>query len=217
MYPLNDYSHTLNHKIHTFDLSLFYLHERILIVNQSQNHSIVGVVLAAGKSTRMKTDKAFLKYHQKPQYEYVAQELKQFCDQVYINGNAKHYHSIFKVFEDDSELKNHGPISGVLSAKKRFPGNSLFIHACDYPYITTNSLAKLFNAFLEHQKTICFRNTSSQFIEPLIAIYHENDLIKLVEFYNNGQTSLRVFLTSINAVILDNIDNAELLSVDEPL
>lgn len=196
---------------------MFCLHERNLIVNESQKNSMIGVVLAAGKSTRMKTDKAFIKYHQLPQYEYVANELRQFCDPVYINGQPKQYQSNFSLFEDDPEFENNGPLSGVLSVIKRFPGNSLFIHACDYPYITTNSLAQLFNAFLEHQKTVCFRNTSTQIIEPLIAIYHVNDLMKLVEFYNSGQTSLRVFLTTINALILDNHQSRELLSVDAPL
>lgn len=196
---------------------MFCLHERNLIVNESQKNSMIGVVLAAGKSTRMKTDKAFIKYHQLPQYEYVANELRQFCDPVYINGQPKQYQSNFSLFEDDPEFENNGPLSGVLSAIKRFPGNSLFIHACDYPFITTNSLAQLFNAFLEHQKTVCFRNTSTQIIEPLIAIYHVNDLMKLVEFYNSGQTSLRVFLTTINALILDNHQSRELLSVDAPL
>lgn len=196
---------------------MFCLHERNLMVNESQKNSMIGVVLAAGKSTRMKTDKAFIKYHQLPQYEYVANELKQFCDPVYINGQPKQYQSNFSMFEDDPEFENNGPLSGVLSAIKRFPGTSLFIHACDYPYITTNSLAQLFNAFLEHQKTVCFRNTSTQIIEPLIAIYHVNDLMKLVEFYNSGQTSLRVFLTTINALILDNHQSCELLSVDAPL
>lgn len=196
---------------------MFCLHERNLMVNESQKNSMIGVVLAAGKSTRMKSDKAFIKYHQLPQYEYVANELKQFCDPVYINGQPKQYQSNFSMFEDDPEFENNGPLSGVLSAIKRFPRTSLFIHACDYPYITTNSLAQLFNAFLEHQKTVCFRNTSTQIIEPLIAIYHVNDLMKLVEFYNSGQTSLRVFLTTINALILDNFQSRELLSVDEPL
>lgn len=177
----------------------------------------MGVVLAAGKSTRMKTDKSFIHYHHLPQYEYVAQQLSQFCNGVCINGHPKKYDTQFKVFLDDPEYQQNGPISGVLSASKNFPDQSLFILACDYPFLTTETLKILYDNFISDKKTVCFRNLESQFIEPLIAIYHLNDLKKLLEFYNSGQTSLLCFLKSINAVILDCNTSKELLSVDEPL
>lgn len=196
---------------------MFCIQQRFFTVNHIQIPSIMGVVLAAGKSTRMETDKAFIQYNQLPQYEYVAQQLSPFCEEVLINGQSKYYETQFQVFEDDSKFKENGPIGGLLTASEKFPANSIFVVACDYPFLTQASLKVLFDTFVLSQKTVCFRNSESQFIEPLIAIYHVSDLMKLIEFYNSGQTSLRVFLTLINAVILDCNSNRELLSIDAPI
>lgn len=193
------------------------IQQRFFIVNHIQIPSIIGVVLAAGKSTRMGTDKAFIQYNQLPQYEYVAQQLSSFCAEVFINGHSKHYETQFQVFGDRPEFKENGPIGGLLTASEKFPSNSIFLVACDYPFLTQASLKVLFDTFVLSQKTVCFRNLESQFIEPLIAIYHVNDLMKLLEFYNSGQTSLRVFLTTINPVILDCNSSRELFSVDAPI
>ena len=187
------------------------------MVNLIQNSSIIGIVLAGGKSSRMGTDKAFIEYNGMPQYEYVAQQLSTFCDQVLINGQKKYDETQCGVFSDDPEFENNGPMSGVLTAFKKFPHNSLFIVGCDYPFLTQTSLKLLLDTFELKQKTVCFRNSDTQTIEPLIAIYHKNDFHNLLEFYKSGQTSLRVFLTSNDTVILDCHTNKELMSVDKPI
>ncbi len=176
----------------------------------------VGIVLAAGKSSRMKADKAFLNYHSTPQYMHVENELKPYCCHVQINGFAN-YPNALHVFKDLEIYQNNGPISGILTAVSLFPNQSLFIHAIDYPYIQSDTLNALFQQFLAFDKTVCFRHPDSKFLEPLIAIYHKNDLEKLLDFYNSGQSSMRHFLTQLNPLILNQASAIELTSVDEPL
>lgn len=176
----------------------------------------VGIVLAAGKSSRMKADKAFIQYHNVPQYLHVTNELMPYCSGVKLNGSAN-YPNAIHVFDDLDEYRNNGPISGILTAVSLFPNQSLFVHAIDYPFIQSNSLNALFQQFLAVDKTVCFRHPDSQFLEPLIAIYHKKDLAKLFDFYNSGQSSMRHFLTSLNPLILNQASATELTSVDEPL
>lgn len=176
----------------------------------------IGIVLAAGKSSRMKADKAFIQYHNLPQYLHVANSLSTLCSQVYINGSANYPQANF-VFQDLDMYQNNGPIGGVLSAMSLFPNLSLFVHAIDYPFLNSETLKSLHQHFLSSNKTVCFRHPESFFLEPLIAIYHKDDLPKLHDFYNSGQSSLRHFLASINPLILNHASATELTSVDEPL
>ena len=177
----------------------------------------IGIVLAGGKSQRMGKNKALLEYHQVPQFQFVAQNLMPFCKSLFINGLAQNYSSDFETFSDSSQFMNHGPISGLLSSVELFKGESLFVHAIDYPFISEYSINQLFTKFQLHNQSVCFRHPESGFLEPLIAIYHAKDLFYLLDFYKSGQFSMRHFLESINPVILDSVSARELLSVDEPL
>lgn len=177
----------------------------------------IGIVLAGGKSQRMKTNKALITYHQVPQFQYVAQILTPYCEKVLINGLQPSLSNDYQTFLDHTEYLNHGPLSGILTALTLFPGDSLFIHAIDYPFLSKDSINQLYTHFQLFNQSVCFKHPDTGFLEPLIAIYHANDLTHLLDFYKSGQFSVRRFLESINPVILDSASSQELLSVDEPL
>ena len=154
----------------------------------THSNQLVGLILAAGKSSRMKVDKAYIRYHEKPQF----------------------------VVLDQKEFENNGPISGLLSAMKLYPNYSFFILGCDYPYVSNESLKILNDTFLKSNKSVCFINNTNGYLEPLVAIYSSEDLKKLIPFWQTKQTSLRYFLESINPVILPAPHNNDILSIDTP-
>ncbi len=182
----------------------------------SQN-SLIGLVLAAGESKRMKTDKAFLTYHHLPQYLHAANMLSEFCDKTLISGKSIQYTNEFEVIVDDRSFQNNGPMGGVLTALNQYPTASFFILGVDYPFLQHHNLETLYQNFKTCQKSVCFRHPVSKIIEPLIAIYHRSDLSSLQNFYNQKQTSMQHFLSQINPLILETATAKELTSVDEPL
>ena len=183
----------------------------------SHSNQLIGLILAAGKSSRMKVDKAFINYHEKPQFEYAANQLLPFVDNVIISGKENITYGNFKVVPDQQEFENNGPIGGLLSAMKFYPDCSFFLLGCDYPYLSNESLKILKVNFLESKKSVCFLNNINGYLEPLVAIYSSQDLKKLMPFWQSKQTSLRHFLDLINPLILTAPHNNEILSIDTPI
>lgn len=179
----------------------------------------VGVVLAGGKSSRMGTDKAFLNYHDKAQIYYLAAQLKMVCSKVLLSINHEQESKIDNVFEyivDSQKYKDSGPINGLLTAHEKYPNKPLLVLACDYPLLNLTDILNLKHTFLKHQKTTTFFNPESDFREPLLAVYHQNDLVKLSAFYKNGGTSLQQFLKSIDAIKLAPTNLQNIKSIDNP-
>jgi len=182
----------------------------------THSNQLVGLILAAGKSSRMTVDKAFVSYHEKPQFEHAANQLLPFVDKILISGKENTAYENYEVVLDQKEFQNNGPISGLLSALKFYPNASFFLLGCDYPYVSNESLKILNDTFLESNKSVCFINNTNGYLEPLVAIYSSEDLKKLIPFWQTKQTSLRHFLETINPVILPAPHNNDILSIDTP-
>ena len=180
------------------------------------SYQFIGLILAAGKSSRMKVDKAFVRYHDQPQFEYAANQLMPFVEEVFISGKENNDYGNFEVIFDQKEFENNGPISGLLSAFQLYPNCSIFLLGCDYPYLSIEVLKLLNDKFLESKKSVCFMNNTNGYLEPLVAIYTADDLKKLMDFWQSKQTSLRHFLESINPLILPAPHNNDILSIDIP-
>lgn len=182
----------------------------------THSNQLVGLILAAGKSSRMKVDKAFVSYHDKPQFEHAANQLLPFVNKILISGKENAAYGNYEVVLDQKEFENNGPISGLLSALKFYPNASFFLLGCDYPYVSNESLKILNDTFLETNKSVCYINNTNGYLEPLVAIYSSEDLEKLFAFWQSKQTSLRHFLESINPVILQVPHKNDILSIDTP-
>jgi molybdopterin-guanine dinucleotide biosynthesis protein A len=180
---------------------------------------LLGLVLCGGSSVRMKTDKAFLNYHGKEHIYYLADKMESICEQVFISCNESQKDKIdqnCQVIVDSATYQNSGPINAILTAFELYPNKPIFVLACDYPLLTSADLVMLKDVFLKHKKTVSFYNNNTNFREPLIAIYHPNDLPHLLTFYENGNTSLKLFLNNIDAIKVVPSNLNSILSIDSP-
>jgi molybdopterin-guanine dinucleotide biosynthesis protein A len=75
-------------------------------------------------------------------------------------------------------------------------------------------ILKLKTVWENENSSVSYYNNETKFREPLLAIYHQKDLEKLVQFNNEGNTSLQNFLNKINAEKV-NADSVEsITSID---
>ncbi|MBC7778285.1 MAG: NTP transferase domain-containing protein [Phycisphaerae bacterium] len=169
-----------------------------------------GLVLAGGHSQRMGQPKSLLNYHGKPQYQYVAELLSDFCEQVFISCRAEQQ-DLFEGYQticDTEDLGDIGPMNGMLSAfsfqlpesfvpKKSGSASSLpawFVLGCDYPLLEKSDLEQLFQARNPASVATVFFNPETRFVEPLLGIYEAKAGPLLHEWFQQGNESLRRFL-----------------------
>lgn len=176
-----------------------------------------GLVLCGGQSVRMGKDKAMITYHQLPQYAHVAKMLKSFCSDVFISCNTQQKYlldSNYKAIEDNATFSNAGPMTGLLSAFELHSNSGLLVVGCDYPYFTKADMKALMEARDEQIDAVCYHNEASEFDEPLLAIYEKQCAPLLLQFYQNGQTSLQQFLKTIRTKRIVAANPQSLISVD---
>jgi molybdopterin-guanine dinucleotide biosynthesis protein A len=186
----------------------------------SHSTKTIGLIMCGGKSTRMKTDKAFITYHQKPQYQHVADMLKMHCDDVAISCNpsqASKFDSPHKLMIDSDTFANKGPMTGVLSAIETYPNCNLFVCGCDYPYLTPSDLEKIVALHTTSSDVTCFAHPETGFTEPLIGIYSHAALNLLKHLSSNGLSSLRHFAESTKLTRITPTSAKSVTSIDTPI
>lgn len=195
----------LQDAIHYYGLEDAQLLPSSFFLQQSQitnlkSNNIIGVVLCGGQSVRMGRDKAFITYHQLPQYLHVSEIMKTICDDVVVSCNAFQLSEIIeqnKVILDNATFANAGPMTGLLSVFECINDSALLVVGCDYPLFTEADMKSLMDAREPGFDVVCYHNRESGFDEPLLAIYEKQCASLLLNFYQNGQTSLQQFLKTV--------------------
>lgn len=160
-----------------------------------------GLVLCGGKSVRMGRDKALISYHKKPQYAHVAGLMERLCPDVFISCNQQQkeaFSEYYQTIVDSATFENAGPLTAVLTAFETIKDAALLVTGCDYPYFTYNDMLALIQAREPGIDVVCYRNQDTGFEEPLLAVYEQQCAPLLLQYYNEGHTSLRHFLRAVN-------------------
>jgi len=137
---------------------------------------MLGVILCGGQSTRMGSDKGMIALQSATWAEAAAGKMAELQLPVLISVNEDQFNTYSNVFpvkqlvKDDTGIDVRGPLRGVLSVHKQYPGDDLFILACDMPLMQTNILQLLLGFSLEHTAAAhVFANDGVA--EPLCGIY----------------------------------------------
>ena len=178
---------------------------------------LYGLVFCGGQSSRMGHEKYMINYHGLPQGYYFYKMLAPLCDEVFLAINAVQSiqnHEPYKVLIDHSSYVNIGPMAALLSAFQKFPMASFVVVGCDYPFIDAKTLKKLIENRCDGTEAVCYFNRETNFEEPLLAIYENSCLPKMLQNFEEGEYSLRHFLRTINTkkIIPESLEN--LRSVD---
>lgn len=173
------------------------------------SNGINGLVLAGGKSLRMGIDKSTMLWHGIEQRYYVANMLKEFCDDVFISCRV----------EQEAEIKNYptipdtyeglGPYGAILSAFKAYPQKTWLVVACDLPLLDTETLQQLISNRDADKMATTFESPYDSLPEPLITIWepqsHEILLSYIPEGYKCPRKALR-----------NNIDDVKIIKATNP-
>lgn len=129
---------------------------------------VMGFVAAGGKSSRMRTDKAWLELGGQPMIERVIAALKPVTTNVAIIANGPEYARLgFPVFAD--ELTGVGPLEAIRSAMANTLTSRLVLVGCDLPFVTPELFRFLLSITGNYEAIVPLGADGK--LEPLCAIY----------------------------------------------
>jgi molybdenum cofactor guanylyltransferase len=176
-----------------------------------------GLVLAGGKSTRMGEDKALLKWHGKEQMYYLADLLKQLCNEVFISCRIEQANCIdksYKVVAD--EVENAGPLAAIVSAFHENKNCAWLVVACDLPLLDEKTIDYLVQ---QRDKTVIattFQSPYDNLPEPLITIWEPTALPLLETALSEKRYSPKRVLMNSKINMIHAADTNALLNANTP-
>ena len=179
--------------------------------------SYTGVVLMGGQSTRMGTDKAFLKVEDQYYYQKVAHILAPFCQETILSVNkTQAQNHVFEYPCIIDSFENQGPIGGILSVSKLNKG-PLLILAVDLVHMQDMTVKMLIDLHTEKNGVTLFYNEKRDCYEPLLSIWEQPMMAKLETYFDQGSRSLQNFLlqNSIPKRLVSDIDS--FININRPL
>ena len=153
---------------------------------------IRGLVLAGGRSARMRRDKGLLTYHGMPQVLWVRGLLSGFCEDVYVSINPEQ--CAIQPYDDLPTLVDQeadgGPAAGLLSAWEALPESAWLVVAVDLPLVDTETLAALVAGRAEDVLATAFRHPDGV-LEPVCTLWEPAARPALFDCVASGDSSLR--------------------------
>ncbi|CAN5442997.1 molybdenum cofactor guanylyltransferase MobA [soil metagenome] len=138
---------------------------------------MTGVVLSGGESRRMGNDKGLLMAENKNWAQAAHDKLAPFVNHVVVSVNPSQYEIYNQQFlvsqlVQDTDLTDiHGPLHGLLSVHLQYPGQDLFVLACDMIAMNAPVLTAIFVAYQEDSRKECYVCNSKNGLQPLAGIY----------------------------------------------
>lgn len=176
------------------------------IQNYIQNNIPVlnGLVLAGGKSKRMGTDKAKLKYYAKEHSLYLMDLLHSKKIEVYLSTNSDKQTNYPIIKDSFTDL---GPLGAICSAFMKFPNNAFLVLATDLPYINSKLLEGLISERDSSKIATAVKGKTKDFPEPLITIWEPKAYPVLLSYLSQGYSCPRKVLINSDIKILEVDDD----------
>lgn len=178
---------------------------------------IRGLVLAGGRSARMRRDKGLLVYHRMPQVLWVRGLLSGLCEDVYVSINPEQrairpYDDLRTLVDQEAD---RGPAAGLLSAWEAMPESAWLVVAVDLPFVDTETLAVLVTGRAPDVLATAFRH-SDGVLEPVCTLWEPAARPALADCLTLGDGSLRRVLEAGPTEELTPPAPGVLMSVNTP-
>jgi molybdenum cofactor guanylyltransferase len=179
---------------------------------------VYGLVLAGGRSSRMRTDKAALRYQGRSQLERALTLLRALLPRSFVSIRADQVHDPLRTrFEHIVDRhENVGPIAGLLAAQAAHPQAAWLVLACDLPLLDAASLENLLRERAPERPATAYRSSHDGLPEPLCAIYEPASAAPLAAHLAAGRNCPRKFLLSVDTKLIDEPNPRALDNINTP-
>ena len=165
-------------------------------------NNITGIILAGGKSSRMRTEKGLILYKNKPFIKHIIEAMKPLVSNIIIICNTRAYERFgFKCYED--LIKNTGPLAGIYTGLSYSKTDNNLIVSCDIPLVNTVVLQKLIDQKNDASEVIQLQSQGKNL--PLIALYKKSCKMIFKKELHQNQKKVQKALKKCNVktVLID--------------
>lgn len=179
---------------------------------------LLGLVLAGGRSTRMRTDKAALLYGGRSQLERAMELIAPHVERAYVSVRADQSADPLRArFPQIADAhQNLGPIAGLLAAQARHPEAAWLLLACDLPLLDEATLTQLVRSRAPERLATAYRSSHDGLPEPLCAIWEPRSAAPLAAYVAGGRQCPRRFLVGADTRLLDEPNPCALENINTP-
>ncbi|NBX57807.1 MAG: hypothetical protein EBT64_04950 [Gammaproteobacteria bacterium] len=166
---------------------------------------VFGLLLAGGRSSRMRRDKAALEYRGRTQLEDAYDLLASVTQRAFVSVRPDQMNEPLRqrfpqIVDEHTDL---GPLAGILAAQRAHPDAAWLVLACDLPFLDTAVLRHLLERRDRQGYATAFRSTHDGLPEPLCAVYEPKSAAPLARFATGGKSCPRKFLIEHQATLLE--------------
>jgi len=180
--------------------------------------ALQGLVLAGGRSSRMREDKAALTYLRRPQLELAFELLAPFVSRAWVSVREDQredpLRAGFPQIVDGPDVE--GPIAGIIAAQAAYPQAAWFVIACDLPMLDSTTLSELIAGRDASRLATAFRSAGDGLPEPLCAIYEPASREAILRFVAGGVSCPRKFLMRHDVALLAPASPQALANANTP-
>lgn len=177
--------------------------------------SLACVILAGGKSSRMKCDKTLLKVGGEELISLQYNKMQKIFKNVYVSTKKDKFKQSFPLILDllVKEKELFSPMLAFYSIYEYFKGKNehIFILGADLPNVDEAVVLKLLKNLKEGKSLIA---RTKQYKHPLCGFYHMNELRKTKQLLEKGVQKLGVL--NKDACFLDFEGEDKFVNLNEP-
>jgi len=146
--------------------------------------NVSAIVLAGGRSSRFKRDKALILWEGKPLIVRLVDMLKRmFGEIIVVTGDDRRYEDLLDVIVVDDLIKGKGPLGGIHAGLSSSSNDYNLILPCDMPLLNEKVISLLLDEVDGRSRIIL--PVVRGYVEPLVGIYHR-DCIPFAEMLLRG-------------------------------
>ena len=171
-------------------------------------------ILAGGKSSRMKRDKAFLEIGGKTFIENAARILAPVCGQTKVVLNRSQTHFIEQLPDEVPHIfdiyENRGALGGIHAALKNCETEFSVILAVDLPFVTSEAIEKLCKIAVNSKDfSAIVPRQNDERLQPLCAVYRVNACLPKIEncLDNKSSNAVRNFINHLSCLFVSQEKN----------
>lgn len=179
---------------------------------------LYGLVLAGGRSSRMGSDKAAIRYGDRTQLELAVDLARMATKETFVSVRSDQasdpLRAKFAQIVDGGDVE--GPAAGIRAAQVARPDAAWLVVACDLPYLSAATITHLVSHRDPARIATAYRSSHDGLPEPLCAIYEPTAAPALQQFLATGRNCPRKFLINSDTLLLTQPDPESLENVNTP-